>query len=244
MDSLDRLIELALEEDLAAPGDITTQALLIGDEPGRGELWAKEPMVIAGLDAFVRVFEKVDSNIEAALHASNGDSIKGSTRVATLSGRLASMLIAERVALNLVQRASGIATATRRAVEALGNSKVKLLDTRKTPPGMRQLAKAAVRAGGGHNHRFGLFDGILIKDNHLAAVGGSIRKALQRARDKAPRLVKVEIEVTTLAQLAQAIDEGADIVLLDNMDDVTLAKAVKMAGGRVELEASGGITLE
>ena len=244
MDSLDRLIELALEEDLAAPGDITTQALLIGDEPGRGELWGKEPMVIAGLDAFVRVFEKVDSNIEAALHASNGDSIKGTTRVATLSGRLASMLIAERVALNLVQRASGIATATRRAVEALGNSKVKLLDTRKTPPGMRQLAKAAVRAGGGHNHRFGLFDGILIKDNHIAAVGGSVAEAVRRARANAPRLVKIEVEVTSVKQLKAAIDAGAHICLLDNMSDVEIRNSVRVARGRVELEVSGGITLQ
>src|SRR5215472_5684810 len=244
MHSLDRLIELALEEDLAAPGDITTQALLIGDEPGRGELWAKEPMVIAGLDAFVRVFEKVDSNIEAALHASNGDSIKGTTRVATLSGRLASMLIAERVALNLVQRASGIATATRRAVEALGNSKVKLLDTRKTPPGMRQLAKAAVRAGGGHNHRFGLFDGILIKDNHIAAVGGSVAEAVRRARANAPRLVKIEVEVTSVEQLEEAIGAGANICLLDNMSDEQIRQAVRLARGRAELEVSGGVTLD
>ena len=244
MHSLDRLIELALEEDLAAPGDITTQALLIGDEPGRGELWAKEPMVIAGLDAFVRVFEKVDSNIEAALHASNGDSIKGTTRVATLSGRLASMLIAERVALNLVQRASGIATATRRAVEALGNSKVKLLDTRKTPPAMRQLAKAAVRAGGGHNHRFGLFDGILIKDNHIAAVGGSVAEAVRRARANAPRLAKIEVEVTSVKQLKAAIDAGAHICLLDNMSDAEIRNCVRVARGRVELEVSGGITLQ
>jgi nicotinate-nucleotide pyrophosphorylase (carboxylating) len=243
-DSLDRLIDLALEEDLAAPGDITTQALLLGTEVGRGELWAKEPMVIAGLEAFARVFERADPSTQVELHASNGDAVEGPLRIGTVSGRFASILIAERVALNLVQRACGIATLTRRAVEALGNSSVKLLDTRKTPPGMRQVAKAAVRAGGGHNHRFGLFDGILIKDNHIAAVGGSVSEAVRRVRANAPRLVKIEVEVTSVAQLEEAIDAGADICMLDNMSDAQIREAVRAARGRVELEASGGITLE
>jgi nicotinate-nucleotide pyrophosphorylase (carboxylating) len=244
MDSLDQLIDLALEEDLAAPGDITTQALLLKDEKGRGELWAKEPMVLAGLNAFARVFERVDPGLEVDFHAADGDTVKDRLRVATASGRLASMLKAERVALNLVQRACGIATVTRRAVQALGRSKVKLLDTRKTPPGMRQLAKAAVRAGGGGNHRFGLFDGILIKDNHIAAVGGSVRRALERARANAPLLAKIEVEVTTLGELREAIDAGAHICLLDNMSDAQISEAVQLVGGRVELEVSGGITIE
>ncbi len=244
MDSLDRLIDLALEEDLAAPGDITTQALMLTDEKGRGELWAKERMVLAGLRAFSRVFERVDPSLRIVFHASEGDTVKKRLRVATASGRLASMLKAERVALNLVQRACGIATLTRRAVEALGRSKVKLLDTRKTAPGMRQLAKAAVRAGGGYNHRFGLFDGILIKDNHIAAVGGSVRRALERARANAPLLVKIEVEVTSLEQLREAIDAGAHICLLDNMPDAQIREAVRLAGGRIELEVSGGVTID
>ena len=243
MDSLDRLIDLALEEDLAAPGDITTQALLLGEKSGRGELWAKEPMVVAGLEAFARVFHRVDPEVEVAFHLSDGKALKRPFRVATLSGRFASMLRAERVALNIVQRACGIATATRKAVEAIGTSDLKLLDTRKTPPGMRQVAKAAVRAGGGHNHRFGLFDGILIKDNHIAAVG-SVKEAIRRARGNAPRLVKIEVEVTNLKELEEAIASGAQICMLDNMSDAEIRKAVEVAGGRVELEVSGGITLE
>jgi len=243
MDSLDRLIDLALEEDLAAPGDITTQALLLRAESGSGELWAKEPMVVAGLEAFARVFHRVDPEVEIAFHLSDGKALKRPFRVATLSGRFASMLRAERVALNLVQRACGIATTTRKAVDALGQSGVKLLDTRKTPPGMRQVAKAAVRAGGGHNHRFGLFDGILIKDNHIAAVG-SVAEAVRRARANAPRLVKIEVEVTNLKELEEAIAAGAQICLLDNMSDAEIRKAVELARRRVELEVSGGITLE
>ncbi|HXN41350.1 MAG TPA: carboxylating nicotinate-nucleotide diphosphorylase [Myxococcaceae bacterium] len=243
MDSLDRLIDLALEEDLAAPGDITTQALRLGGEAGSGELWAKEPMVVAGLEAFARVFHRVDPEVEVAFHLSDGKALKRPFRVATLSGRFASMLRAERVALNIVQRACGIATATRKAVEAIGTSDLKLLDTRKTPPGMRQVAKAAVRAGGGHNHRFGLFDGILIKDNHIAAVG-SVKEAIRRARSNAPRLVKIEVEVTNLKELEEAIASGAQICMLDNMSDAEIRKAVEVAGGRVELEVSGGITLE
>jgi nicotinate-nucleotide pyrophosphorylase (carboxylating) len=244
MDSLDRLIDLALDEDLAAVGDITTQSLQLGPRDGRGELWAKEPMVIAGLDAFARVFQRVDADLSVVFQASDGQVVVKPSRVATIAGRLASMLKGERVALNLIQRACGIATATRQAVQALGGSKVKLLDTRKTPPGMRLVAKAAVRAGGGLNHRFGLFDGILIKDNHIAAVGGSVREALRRARANAPRLVKVEVEVTSLQQLEEAIDAGAPICLLDNMSDEQVREAVRIARGRVELEVSGGVTVD
>ncbi len=244
MDFLDRLIDLALDEDLAAAGDITTQALQLGSQDGRGELWAKEPMVIAGLEAFGRVFHRVDKDLALAFHAADGQAIEKTAPIATVAGRLAAMLQAERVALNLVQRACGIATATRRAVDALGGSPVKLLDTRKTPPGMRQVAKAAVRAGGGLNHRFGLFDGILIKDNHIAAVGGSVAEALRRARANAPRLVKIEVEVTSLEQLEEAIGAGADICLLDNMSNEQIRQAVRITRGRAELEVSGGVVIE
>lgn len=244
MDSLDRLIDLALDEDLGAAGDVTTRSLQLGEQEGRGELWAKEPMVVAGLDAFARVFRRVDAQLAIDLHASDGQEVVNPSELATVAGRFGSLLKAERVALNLVQRTCGIATATRQAVQALGGSQVKLLDTRKTPPGMRQLAKAAVRAGGGMNHRFGLFDGILIKDNHIAAVGGSVAEALRRVRANAPRLVKIEVEVTSLEQLEEAIGAGANICLLDNMSDEQIRQAVRLARGRAELEVSGGVTLE
>ncbi len=244
MDFLDRLIDLALDEDLGAAGDVTTQSLRLQRAHSTAELWAKEAMVLAGLGAFSRVFERVDPRVEVKLHRADGDAIAGRTRVADVAGPSGSILTAERTALNIVQRTSGIATATRRAIEALGRSSLKILDTRKTSPGMRQLEKAAVRAGGGHNHRFGLFDGILIKDNHIAAVGGSVREALSRARENGPRLVKIEIEVTSLAQAKEAILAGANILLLDNMSDEQIREIVRLARGRVELEVSGGVTLE
>lgn len=244
MDFLDRLIDLALDEDLGAAGDITTRSLGLGRARARAELWAKEEMVLAGLDAFARVFQRVDPQLEVTLHSSDGEEIARPTRVAEVSGAAAAILTAERTALNIVQRTSGIATATRRAVAAIGDAPLRILDTRKTPPGMRQLAKAAVRAGGGRNHRFGLFDGILIKDNHIAAVGGSVREALRRARENAPRLVKIEIEVTSPAQAEQAISAGANILLLDNMNDEQIREVVALARGRVELEVSGGIEIE
>jgi nicotinate-nucleotide pyrophosphorylase (carboxylating) len=164
--------------------------------------------------------------------------------VATLSGRLGSLLTAERTALNLIQRTSGIATLTREAVRAIGKGTLKLLDTRKTSPGMRMLSKEAVRAGGGTNHRFGLFDGVLIKDNHIAAVGGSVGEAVRRARANVPRLVKIEVEITRLDQLEEAIGAGAHILLLDNMTDAQIAKAVKIVNRRAELEVSGNISIE
>jgi len=244
MDFLDRLIDLALDEDLGAAGDITTRSLELGRARARAELWAKEEMVLAGLDAFARVFQRVDPQLEVELHSADGEWIARPARVAEVSGATGAILTGERTALNIVQRTSGIATGTRRAMEAIGDSPLKILDTRKTPPGMRQLAKAAVRAGGGHNHRFGLFDGILIKDNHIAAVGGSVREALRRARQNAPRLVKIEIEVTSLDQAEQAISAGANILLLDNMSDDQIREVVALARGRVELEVSGGLALE
>ncbi len=244
MDSLDRLIALALDEDLGAAGDVTTQALVPPDEAGRATLRVKEPLVLAGMDAFARVFHHVDPRVEVRPLRRDGEHIQKGTDVAELGGPLASLLIGERTALNLIQRACGMATLARQAADAVAGTKLKVLDTRKTPPGMRALAKEAVRVGGASNHRFGLFDGVLIKDNHIAAVGGSIREALRRAKANAPRLVKVEIEVTSLEQLREAIAEGADVVMLDNMDDATVREAVRIAAGRVALEVSGGVTLE
>lgn len=242
---LDRLIDLCLDEDLGSAGDVTTQALVPDGTMGTAELWAKERMVLSGCAAFERVFQRVDSSVRLQWLAADGDHTKAKQCVATLAGPLKSLLIAERTALNLIQRTSGIATATAEAVKVLRGikgTKLKILDTRKTPPGMRGLAKAAVRHGGGQNHRFGLFDGVLIKDNHLAGIGDSVALALQRAKASAPRLVKIEIEVTELVQLEEAITDGAHVVMLDNMTDAQIAKAVKIAAGRVELEVSGGVT--
>jgi nicotinate-nucleotide pyrophosphorylase (carboxylating) len=164
--------------------------------------------------------------------------------VGTVSASLRTLLVGERTALNILQRTCGIATLAAQAADAVKGSKLRVLDTRKTSPGMRGLSKEAVRAGGASNHRFGLFDGVLIKDNHLAAVGGDVREALRRARALAPQLVRIEIEVTRLDQLPEAIAGGADVVLLDNMDDATVAEAVRIAAGKVQLEVSGNVTLE
>ena len=248
MDSyLDRLIKLSLDEDLGSAGDVTTSAVVHPNAKGTAVLLAKEEMVLSGLEAFARTFELVDPKVKVTFTAKNGQRTKSRQQVAKLAGPLQSLLIAERTALNIVQRCAGMATAAANAVKLIDGvkgSKLKILDTRKTPPGMRGLSKQAVRDGGANNHRFGLFDGVLIKDNHIAAVGGSISKALSRAKAHAPRLVKIEIEVTNLEQLAEAIENGAHIVMLDNMDDAMVAQAVKLADGRVELEVSGGITAE
>ena len=244
MDFIDRLIELALDEDLGAAGDVTTLALVPPQAQGRATLLAKEEMVLSGLSAFARVFHRVDPSVQVRLSRHDGDLIAPRTDVATVEGPLRALLTAERTALNIVQRTSGIATLARRAAEAVKGTKLKVLDTRKTSPGMRGLSKAAVRDGGSWNHRFGLFDGLMIKDNHVAAVGGSVREALRRAKANAPYLVKIEIEVTTLEQLEEVLEEGADVVLLDNMDDAMLAEAVRRTAGRAKLEVSGGVTVE
>ncbi|HYO57771.1 carboxylating nicotinate-nucleotide diphosphorylase [Archangium sp.] len=241
---LDRLISLALEEDLGAAGDITTDALVPVDAQGTAELIAKERLVLAGLDTFARVFERVDPAVHVELLARDGQEIQSKALVARVRGRMRALLTAERTALNIVQRTSGMATMAWQVMAAVRGTKLRILDTRKTSPGMRSLSKQAVKAGGAFNHRFGLFDGVLIKDNHIAAVGGSVREALRRARTNAPQLVKVEIEVTNLEQLAEALEEGADVVMLDNMDDEQIRRAVELTGGRIPLEVSGGITLE
>jgi nicotinate-nucleotide pyrophosphorylase (carboxylating) len=241
---LDRLIDLALDEDLGSAGDVTTEALVPPGVRGRGDLWAKEEMVLSGLAAFARVFQRYDPEVTIEFEAVDGDSTLQLQRVARLHGSLRTLLICERTALNIIQRTSGIATLSAQAAKLLKNSDLRLLDTRKTSPGMRALSKVAVRHGGCSNHRFGLFDGVLIKDNHIAAVGGSVKDALRRARANAPQLVKIEIEVSSISQLEDAIVERADIVMLDNFNDAQIAEAVKRAKGRVLLEVSGGITLE
>ncbi|MDX2014990.1 MAG: carboxylating nicotinate-nucleotide diphosphorylase [Myxococcaceae bacterium] len=244
---IERLIDLALDEDLGSAGDVTTEALVPAAAHGKAELWAKEELVLSGLSVFAQVFKRLDPSVELDFDLGDGDKTLKKQRVAKLEGPLRALLAGERTALNLVQRLSGIATMTSKAVGVIGSvrgTKLRILDTRKTTPGLRGLSKAAVRHGGGTNHRIGLFDGVLIKDNHIAAVGGSVKEALKRAKENAPRLVKIEIEVTSLAQLEEAIESGADIVMLDNMTDAQIVEAVQVADGRCELEVSGGITLE
>jgi nicotinate-nucleotide pyrophosphorylase (carboxylating) len=244
MDFVDRLIDLALEEDLGAAGDVTTQALVPEGARGRAEVWAKEPLVLAGTRAFARVFTRLEPEADVRFSEPEGARIAGRSAIGSVSAGLRTLLVGERTALNILQRTCGIATLAARAADAVRGSRLRVLDTRKTSPGMRGLSKEAVRAGGAFNHRFGLFDGVLIKDNHLAAVGGDVREALRRARAQAPQLVKIEVEITRLEQLPDAIAGGADIVLLDNMDDAMVAEAVRIAAGKVQLEVSGNVTVE
>ncbi len=238
----ERLLELALEEDLLL-GDATSDATIDPAATGEGHFLVKEELVLAGTAVAERVFERLGATCrfdrEDGARAARGEVI-GAAR-----GRVRALLAAERTALNFLQRLSGVATATRRCADALaaGGGRTRLLDTRKTTPGWRMLEKAAVRAGGGKNHRFSLGDGILIKDNHVAACGG-VSEAVRRARARAGAMLKIEVEVVDLDGLEAAIAAGADIVLLDNMDDAAMAEAVLRAAGRVPLEASGNMTLE
>jgi len=239
---VDRLIELALEEDLG-PGDVTTQALIPPDKKGAAHIRAKEKLVVAGLPVAHRVFHKLDSQVQFFPDALEGQEVGPGEVLAQVRGPLAAILTGERTALNFLMRLSGIATFTRKMVSAISGFPAAIVDTRKTTPGWRALEKYAVRVGGGRNHRFGLMDGVLIKNNHLAAVG-SITEAVRRARENAHHLLKIEVEVATLAELEEALAAGAEIVMLDNMDDAALAEAVKLTAGRALLEASGSMTLE
>jgi nicotinate-nucleotide pyrophosphorylase (carboxylating) len=240
--NVERLIDLALEEDLLL-GDVTSEATLSPTAAGEGTFLAKDELVLAGTAVAARVFERLGA--ECRFSREDGARVIRGEVVGTAVGPVRALLAAERTALNFLQRLSGVATATRRAVDALaaGGGRTRLLDTRKTTPGWRMIEKAAVRAGGGKNHRFSLGDGILIKDNHVAACGG-VAEAVRRARASAGAMLKIEVEVVDLPGLDAAIAAGADIVLLDNMDDAAVAAAVKRAAGRVLLEASGNMTHE
>lgn len=241
----DALLDLALREDLGG-GDITSMATVPPHTDARGTLLAKAPGVISGLDVARDVFRRVDRAIDFSPLIADGDRVDPMTPIATVSGPARSLLAGERLALNLLQRLSGVATVTARYVEAVRGTDARIVDTRKTTPGLRALEKAAVRHGGGHNHRHNLTDGVLIKDNHLAAVVGPDRvaRAIALARQNAPHTLRIEVEVTSLDELVQALDAGADIVMLDNMDVATMREAVALAGGRALLEASGGVTLD
>ncbi|HJN72457.1 MAG TPA: carboxylating nicotinate-nucleotide diphosphorylase [Myxococcota bacterium] len=236
---LRRLVELALEEDVG-PGDITTTACVDPAKAGRGLIIAKEELVVSGLEVAEAVFDVGGASLSAI--GRDGDRVSASTPIAEVSGPLQSVLTCERVALNFLMRLSGIATNTRRIVGA-AQGKLRVVDTRKTTPLHRQLEKAAVRHGGGHNHRFGLYDGVMIKDNHIRAVG-SIGEAVGRVRKAVHHLVKVEVEVETLEELDEALAADADVILLDNMDDAMIREAVARASGRATLEASGNMDAE
>src|SRR5436190_14395072 len=241
-DAVDRLIRLALDEDVG-PGDLTAEAVVPADARGSGLLFAKESLVVSGVSAAARVFRALDPGCELEALRGEGDAAGPGDGVLRIRGSLRAVLTGERTALNLLQRLCGIATLTQRYAQALAGTKTRLLDTRKTSPGMRELEKAAVRAGGGLNHRGALFDGILVKDNHAAAAGG-VGEAVRRARVGAHPLLKVEAEVSTAQQIEDALAAGADMLLLDNLGDDELRRAVQQVSGRVPLEASGGMTLD
>jgi nicotinate-nucleotide pyrophosphorylase (carboxylating) len=238
---IEPLVRMALLEDLGRAGDLTTDAIVPIDRRTTTLLVARQPGVVAGIDLARLAFQLIDPAIEMRTERVDGAAVAPGAVIATITGPARGILTAERVALNFLCRLSGIATATASVVAAVRDFKTKIVCTRKTTPGLRVIEKYAVRVGGGSNHRFGLDDAVLIKDNHVA-IAGSITEALKRARDGVGHLVKIEIEVDTLDQLREALDCGVDAVLLDNMDPATLTKGVAMVAGRAVTEASGRIT--
>jgi nicotinate-nucleotide pyrophosphorylase (carboxylating) len=239
---LNQLIDMALAEDIG-PGDITTDYLVPCDSHGQGIIVAKENIVLAGLDIAKMVFQRLDPKIHFQSAYEDGAEIACGETVLSLEGRLRALLTAERPALNFLQHLSGIATQVRTYVKALKNSRVKLVDTRKTTPGWRVLEKYAVRMGGAHNHRMGLFDGVLIKDNHIAACGG-IQQAVAEARKHISHLIKIEVEVSNLAGILDALKSKVDVIMLDNMDIAQIREAVSAIRNRAIVEVSGGVTLK
>jgi nicotinate-nucleotide pyrophosphorylase (carboxylating) len=236
------IVAAALREDIGA-GDVTTSAVVASDTQARALLLAKAPGVISGLAVAREAFRQVDDTLVFRSHLADGAEVDGNRNVvAEVEGSAASILIGERVALNFLQRLSGVSTVTARFVEAVAGTDAKVVDTRKTTPGLRTMEKYAVRAGGGSNHRYGLSDGVLIKDNHIVAAGG-IANAVRRARATAHHLLKIEVEAKELTQVAEALAAGADVIMLDNMSLETMRKAVEMIGVRAITEASGGVNL-
>ncbi len=241
---LDPIVRLALAEDLGRAGDLTTDATIPAGTPMRAVIAARKPGVLAGLDAAAHALRLVDPDVRLTVHLQDGAALVPGAVIAKLDGAARSILIAERTMLNFLGRLSGVASLTRKYVEAVSHTQARVVCTRKTTPGHRALEKRAVRCGGGTSHRYGLDDAILIKDNHIAACGGSIAATLERAKAYAGHLRMIEVEVDTLAQLEEALKHGPHAVLLDNMSLEQLREAVAMTAGRVALEASGGVTLE
>lgn len=244
----DKYIRLALEEDINSE-DVSTNAVMPEYKKGEVYLFAKEDGIIAGLQIFERVFKLLDENTEVTFIETNGKTIKDGDRVeagqaiAVVTGDVRVLLSGERTALNYLQRLSGIATYTRSLADLLEGSKTKLLDTRKTSPGMRIFEKYAVRIGGGCNHRYNLSDGVLLKDNHIDAAGG-VKEAIEAARAYAPFVLKIEVETEDLDMVREAVEAGADIIMLDNMSPEMMAEAIRIIDGRAETECSGNITKE
>lgn len=236
---LNDLIRRSLEEDIGY-GDITTNSLVPAEQFAQGIFYAKDTGVIAGIKVSEAVFQTLDPDVEVQILKNDGDTVKPGDTIAIVKGKTRALLTGERTALNFVQRLSGIASQTRQLVDLIKDYKAELLDTRKTTPGLRVLEKFAVGVGGARNHRFGLYDGVMIKDNHIVAAGG-IKPAVMLARQKVPHTVRIEVEVESLAQLQEALEAGADIIMLDNMDTAVMKEAVAITGGRALLEASGGI---
>ncbi|MBQ8757030.1 MAG: carboxylating nicotinate-nucleotide diphosphorylase [Oscillospiraceae bacterium] len=238
----DPLILSALQEDITSE-DITTNSVMPHYQLGEVELICKEDGVIAGLDVFKRVFTLLDESTEVTFTCKDGDRVRKSERLGVVRGDIRVLLSGERTALNFLQRMSGIATYTRKIADLLEGTKTKLLDTRKTTPNMRVFEKYAVKVGGGYNHRYNLSDGILLKDNHIGAAGG-VREAVQMAKEYAPFVRKIEIEVENLDMLREALEAGADIIMLDNMSVEDMREAVKLCAGKAETECSGNVTKE
>lgn len=238
----DELILSALREDITSE-DITTNSVMREYQLGEVELICKQDGVIAGLDVFKRTFELLDSKTEVTFTKKDGDTVKNGDKIGVVRGDIRVLLSGERTALNYLQRMSGIETYTRSIADLLKGSKTKLLDTRKTTPNMRVFEKYAVKVGGGYNHRYNLSDGILLKDNHIGAAGG-VKEAVQMAKEYAPFVRKIEIEVENLDMLKEALDAGADIIMLDNMSVEDMKEAVKLVSGKAETECSGNVTKE
>jgi len=236
------LINASLAEDIGS-GDLTTDSIVPLTVKGKATILAKERFVIAGLLFTEKVFRTLDGDIKFKRHVNDGDTVNSGDAIASVSGRLANILKAERVALNFLQRLSGVATLTGRFIKEIRGTGVKILDTRKTTPCMRILERYAVRVGGGENHRFGLFDAILIKDNHIKIAGG-VEKAIKRVKEKYPKGMSVEVEVKDLKEVKEALKCGADVIMLDNMDTAMIKKAVSLIGKRALVEVSGGVTLK
>jgi nicotinate-nucleotide pyrophosphorylase (carboxylating) len=246
VERLKRIVSEALAEDLAS-ADVTTEALVPSRVKGKASILVKRDGVLAGMDAAKEVFRQVDPSLQFKALVKDGAKVGKGKVVATIEGKMASMLKSERTALNFLQHLSGIATETARYVDAVSGTKTIITDTRKTIPGLRLLEKYAVRAGGGRNHRLNLGDGVLIKDNHLAALrssGVGLGEAVKKARKRAPRAMKVEVEVESVKQAREALSAGADIIMLDNMNVRDMRRVVELVQGRALLEASGGITLD
>jgi len=239
---IEQLIRCALEEDIGA-GDITTLSTVARDARGKGLFRAKRDGVAAGLILIERVFSFLDADVEVRCLARDGDAVKQGAVVAEAEGPIRALLMGERTALNFLQRLSGTATLTRRYVDAVKDFPCKIIDTRKTTPGFRTLEKYAVRMGGGTNHRLGLYDAALVKDNHIVAAG-SIAGAVEKVRRQAPFMAKIEVECSTLAQVREALEARADVIMLDNVNPKEMAEAVRVINKRAWVEASGGITIE